>query len=82
MNESSTKIKKKKSDNNLEVQLAQKNAELKIISSVGEAMSNQLDINTVTKIVGDKIRDIFEAEVTEILLLNYLKYWLMRKKSI
>ncbi|MBZ0181704.1 MAG: GAF domain-containing protein [Melioribacteraceae bacterium] len=71
MNESSTKIKKKKSDNNLEVQLAQKDAELKIISSVGEAMSNQLDINTVTKIVGDKIRDIFEAEVTEILLLNY-----------
>ncbi len=51
----------------------QRTAELTIINSVGEAMSKELDINTVTKIVGDKVREIFKAEVTEILLLNYEK---------
>ena len=39
----------------LKKQLAQKEAELAIINSVGEAMSKELDINTVTKIVGDKV---------------------------
>lgn len=49
----------------------QRNAELAIINSVGEAMTKELDINTVTKIVGDKVRDIFCAEITEILLLDH-----------
>ncbi|MFC2103103.1 GAF domain-containing protein [Bacteroidota bacterium] len=48
----------------------QRNAELAIISSVGEAMAKQLDVKTVTKIVGDKVRSIFDSEVTEILLLD------------
>jgi GAF domain-containing protein len=48
----------------------QSNAELAIINSVGEAMSKQLDFNTVTQIVGDKVKDIFSAEATEILLLD------------
>ncbi len=48
----------------------QRMAELDIISSVGEAMAKQLDVKTVTKIVGDKIRTIFDTEVTEILLLD------------
>jgi len=52
-------------------QLLQKEAELKIINSVGEAMSKQLDIDTVTKIVGDNVREILSTEVTEILLLNH-----------
>lgn len=52
-------------------QTEQRKAELAIINSVGEAMSKQLDINTVTKIVGDKIKEIFKAEVTEILLLDH-----------
>ena len=54
----------------LKQQLAQKDAELQIINSVGEGMSRQLDIITVTKIVGDKVKEIFSTEVTEILLLN------------
>jgi GAF domain-containing protein len=49
----------------------QRTAELTIINSVGEAMSKQLDVSTVTKIVGDKVREIFNAEVTEILLLDH-----------
>ena len=48
----------------------QRTAELAIINSVGEAMAKQLDVVTVTKIVGDKVREIFKAEVTEILLLE------------
>ena len=54
----------------LKKQLEQKEAELAIINSVGEAMSKELDINTVTKIVGNKVREIFNTEVTEILLLD------------
>lgn len=57
----------------LKIQLEQKEAELAIINSVGEAMSKELDINTVTKIVGDKVREIFNTEVTEILLLDHEK---------
>ncbi|KAF0151047.1 MAG: hypothetical protein FD143_2280 [Ignavibacteria bacterium] len=55
----------------LKKQLAQREAELTIVNSVGEAMSKQLDVLTVTKIVGDKVREIFHTEVTEILLLDH-----------
>ncbi|MDP3443983.1 MAG: GAF domain-containing protein, partial [Ignavibacteria bacterium] len=51
-------------------QLAQREAELAIISSVSEAISKQLNIDTIIRIIGDKVRDIFKAEVTEILLLE------------
>lgn len=54
----------------LKKQLAQREAELAIISSVSEAISKQLSIDTIIKIIGDKVRDIFKAEVTEILLLE------------
>ena len=54
----------------LEEQLAQRENELAILNSVGEAMTKTLDVKTVTRIVGDKVRDIFKAEVTEILLLD------------
>jgi GAF domain-containing protein len=60
----------KKSMEEIESRLVQKEAELAIINSVGEAMSKQLDVATVTKIVGDKVREILDTEVTEILLLN------------
>jgi GAF domain-containing protein/signal transduction histidine kinase len=48
----------------------QRSAELAIINSVGEAMARNLDVQTVTHIVGDKVREIFQAEVTDILLLD------------
>ncbi|HZM20403.1 MAG TPA: GAF domain-containing protein, partial [Anaerolineales bacterium] len=44
--------------------------ELAILNSVGEAMAQTLDVKTVTKIVGDKVRGIFKSEVTEILMLD------------
>jgi len=71
MKENQQEIQKLKKENELlEMDLAQKRAELTIINSVGEAMSKQLDIKTVTRIVGDKVRDIFNAVITEILLLD------------
>ncbi len=48
-------------------------AELAIINSVGEAMSKNLDVPTVVRIVGDKVRDIFNADVTMINLTNIEK---------
>ncbi|MCC7118123.1 MAG: GAF domain-containing protein [Anaerolineales bacterium] len=51
-------------------QLNQRVDELAILNSVGEAMAKTLDVKTVTRSVGNKVRDIFNVEVTEILLLN------------
>ncbi|MBP1692906.1 MAG: hypothetical protein H6Q37_789 [Chloroflexi bacterium] len=48
----------------------QRNNELAILNSVGEAMARTLDIKTVTKIVGDKVRDIFQAEGVAIMLYD------------
>jgi PAS domain S-box-containing protein len=44
--------------------------ELAIFNSVGEAMAKTLDVKTVTRIVGDKVRDIFHADAVAIMLLN------------
>ncbi|MGA2505457.1 MAG: GAF domain-containing protein [Anaerolineales bacterium] len=44
--------------------------ELAILNSVGESMAKTLDVKTVTRIVGDKVRDIFHAEGVSIMLLN------------
>src|SRR6185436_11749826 len=44
--------------------------ELAILNSVGEAMAKTLDVKTVTKIVGDKVRAIFDAEAVSINLLE------------
>jgi GAF domain-containing protein len=44
--------------------------ELAIINSVGEAMSRQLDMQTITRTVGDKVREIFDADAASILLLE------------
>lgn len=48
----------------------QRNAELAIINSVGEAMSQKLDVDTVIKIVGDKVQQIFNADMVGIALIN------------
>lgn len=49
-------------------EIDQRNKELAIFNSVGEAMSKALNVKTVTRIVGDKVREILSAEVVEILL--------------
>jgi len=50
--------------------LNQRVDELAILNSVGEAMAKTLDVKTVTKIVGDKVQSIFNAELAFIRLFN------------
>ncbi|HCK65799.1 MAG TPA: hypothetical protein DHW49_06005, partial [Anaerolineae bacterium] len=45
-------------------------AELAILNSVGEAMAKTLDVKTVTYNVGDKIREIFNVEIVDILMFD------------
>jgi GAF domain-containing protein/DNA-binding response OmpR family regulator len=49
-------------------QTEQRAAELGILNSVGEAMGQTLDVKTITQIVGEKVRDIFKADVVDVLL--------------
>src|SRR5919198_6429724 len=44
----------------------QRNAELEIINSVQEALAGQLELQAIYGAVGDKIRDIFDAQVVDI----------------
>src|SRR5512143_3177868 len=48
----------------------QRNAEMAIINSISQAMAQRLDMPGIIGIVGDKVREIFNAEVTEILVLD------------
>ncbi len=48
----------------------QRSNELAILNSVGEAMAKTMDVKTVTRIVGDKVREIFNADGVSILLLD------------
>jgi GAF domain-containing protein/CheY-like chemotaxis protein len=50
--------------------LAERESELAIINSVGEAMARQLDMDTITRIVGDKVRDIFQADAASIMFYD------------
>ncbi|MBK9602294.1 MAG: hypothetical protein IPO36_10690 [Anaerolineales bacterium] len=51
-------------------ELNQRVDELAILNSVGEAMAKTLDVKTVAKIVGDKVQNIFAAEVVTIRLYD------------
>ncbi|MHB1319252.1 MAG: GAF domain-containing protein, partial [Anaerolineae bacterium] len=48
----------------------QRNNELAILSSVGEAMTRTLDVGSVTRIVGDRVQEIFKTESVLINLLD------------
>jgi GAF domain-containing protein len=45
-------------------------AELAILNGIGEAMTRTLDVKTITYNVGDKVREIFNAEISDILLYD------------
>jgi sigma-B regulation protein RsbU (phosphoserine phosphatase) len=47
-------------------QLGQREAELQIISSVQLGLAEHLDVQSIYNLVGDKIRDIFDAQVVMI----------------
>jgi signal transduction histidine kinase/DNA-binding response OmpR family regulator len=42
----------------------QRNAELALINSVQEGLASKLDIQAIYDLIGDKLRDIFEADTT------------------
>ncbi len=50
--------------------LEQRNAELALLNSVGDAMVKTLDVKTMTRLIGDKLRDIFAADSALIMLLD------------
>lgn len=50
----------------LQHQLAQREAELQIINSVQLGLAEHLDVQSIYDLVGDKIRDIFQAQVVMI----------------
>jgi len=49
----------------------QRAAELTIINSIGESMSRQLDVQTITRTVGNKVAEIFKADAASILMLDH-----------
>ncbi len=50
--------------------LEQRNAALAILNSVSEAMTETLDLKTIMRLVGDKMREIFNADSSMIMLLD------------
>jgi GAF domain-containing protein len=48
----------------------QRNAELALINSVQDAMAGELELQAIYDAVGDKIRDVFDAQVVQISMLE------------
>ncbi len=49
----------------------QRNAELAVINSVQEGLVAEMDMQGIYDLVGDKIRNLFDAQVTSIVTFNY-----------
>jgi len=54
----------------LERKVEERTAQLAMINHVGEAMTRQLDLDTIVKLVGDSVVEIFGSEVATIVLLD------------
>ena len=48
----------------------QRNAELALINSVQEAIAGELDPQAIYDVVGDKIQEVFDAQVVAITMLD------------
>ena len=48
----------------------QRNAELALINSVQEALAGELDLRAIYDAVGDRIRDVFDAQVVDIAIFD------------
>jgi PAS domain S-box-containing protein len=49
----------------------QRNAELALINSVQEALAGELEMQAIYEVVGDKIREIFDAQVVDIGIYDF-----------
>ncbi|MFK5880352.1 MAG: GAF domain-containing protein, partial [Flavobacteriaceae bacterium] len=61
---------KLKSQKDLNKLLEQRNAEFAVINSVQKGLAEQMDMQSIYNLVGDKIRDLFDAQVTGIYSFN------------
>ncbi|MDB5222251.1 MAG: hypothetical protein JWN83_918 [Chitinophagaceae bacterium] len=59
--------------NRLLKETEQRNAELAVINSVQESLVAKLDIKSIYELVGEKIREIFEAQVIDIVTYDPVK---------
>jgi PAS domain S-box-containing protein len=48
----------------------QRNAELALINSVQEALAGELELQAIYDVVGDRVRDVFDAQVVDIAIYN------------
>jgi GAF domain-containing protein len=48
----------------------QRNAELALINSVQEALAGELELQAIYDVVGDKLRDVFDARVIDIAVFD------------
>ncbi|MGA9531413.1 MAG: GAF domain-containing protein [Anaerolineales bacterium] len=66
----------------------QRAAELSIINNVGQALSKKLEFNAILELIGDRVREIFEADTMYIVLYNpleelpYSTYYVDREQQI
>jgi len=56
--------------------LEQRAAELTIINSVGKALAEQLDFPAIIDLVGDRVREIFQADTTYIAVFDRQADWI------
>jgi PAS domain S-box-containing protein len=49
----------------------QRNAELALINSVQESVAGELDLQAIYDLVGDRIRDVFDAQVVDIGIFDF-----------
>src|SRR5262249_42986611 len=49
----------------------QRNAELALINSVQEALAGELEMQAIYDVVGDKIQEIFDAQVVDISIFDF-----------
>src|SRR3954466_10674092 len=49
----------------------QRNAELALINSVQEALAGELEMQAIYDVVGDKIQEIFDAQVVDIGMFDF-----------
>jgi serine phosphatase RsbU (regulator of sigma subunit) len=60
----------KKSSSELNQELLQREAELAVINSIQEALGAELDMQGIYDAVGDKIRDVFDAQAVQIITFD------------
>ena len=48
----------------------QRNAELALINGVQDALAGELELQAIYDVVGDKIRDVFDAQVVDIAIYD------------